>query len=315
MLWQTLVDLPPFPGVLNYRTPTLFIGSCFAAHIGNSLRQRWFPTTVNPMGTVFHPLAVAQTLQRLRSSERPFGSDDLICANGLWTTFLHHSRFSHPDPSTFLRQANEALRQGSEALQRAQYVFVSLGTSWAYRHKATQLVVNNCHKLPAAEFERFLVSPDAIADALTEAIRAAPVSCSWIFTVSPVRHWVDGAHGNQLSKAGLLLAVEQVRQRCPNAHYFPAYEIMMDELRDYRFYADDLLHPSAQAIEYIWQRFSAVALDDEARQIVREVEKITAAQQHRPLHPETDAYRKFKVQQEEKLRHFAARYPYITIGS
>jgi hypothetical protein len=311
MQWQTVITIPAFPRRINYRTPVLFAGSCFAASMGDAMRQRGFPVTVNPFGAVYNPQSTVQTLQRLRHG-RPFEKSELICCHGLWTTFSHHGGFSHPDADTFLQQANGALQKGRDALRQASFAVVSLGTSWAYRHKATNTVVANCHKLPATDFERIFLSPDETAELFAGEITAAP-SCTWIFTVSPVRHRKDDAHGNQVSKAGLLLAVEKLQQRFPNVWYFPAYEIMMDELRDYRFYADDMMHPSAQATAHIWQRFSEAALDDDAKKIMGEAERITAAQQHRPLHENTAMYRKFLSDLDRQIQDFSTRYPFIDL--
>jgi hypothetical protein len=297
---------------MNYRTPALFVGSCFAANMGEFLRQRKFPVTINPFGVAYNPQSVVQTLQRLREGN-PFEEEELVCCNELWTTFSHHSSFSHPDAAVFLRQANEALQKGQEAFLRASFLVVSLGTSWAYRHRESKTVVANCHKFPATDFERIFLPAAATAELFAEEI-AADLSRTWIFTVSPIRHWKDGTHGNQLSKASLLLAVEQLQQQFPNVWYFPAYEMMMDELRDYRFYAEGMLHPSTEAVNYIWQRFSDAALDDETKKIMREVEKIIAAQQHRPLHEDTEAHRKFLSDLHRQVQDFAARYPFINLS-
>jgi hypothetical protein len=313
MQWQTIVPVPAFPERMNYRTPALCVGSCFAANIGEAMRQRRFPVTVNLSGVVYNPQSVAQTLRRLREG-MPFEEKELVCGNGLWTTFSHHSCFSHPDAATFLQQANGALQKGAEAFRNASFVVVSLGTSWAYRHRETKAVVANCHKFPAADFERIFLPAGKTAELLAKEIAATP-SRTWIFTVSPIRHWKDGAHGNQVSKAHLLIAVEQLQQQFPNVCYFPAYEIMMDELRDYRFYAADMLHPSEQAIAHIWQRFSEAAFDEETQKIMHEVEKITAAQQHRPHHENTAAHRKFLTDLDRQIQAFSARYPFVELGT
>ena len=309
MQWQTIITIPAFPQQMNYRTPALFIGSCFAANMGDAMRQRKFPVTINPFGVAYNPQSVVQALQRLRNGNL-FEEQELVCCRGLWTTFSHHSSFSHPDAAMFLQQANAALQKGQEAFRRASFLVVSLGTSWAYRHKGKNTIVANCHKFPATDFERVFLPAEETAELFAQEI-SADLSRTWIFTVSPVRHWKDGAHGNQLSKASLLLAVEKLQQQFPNVRYFPAYEIMMDELRDYRFYSGDMLHPSAQAVNYIWQRFSEAALDGEARKIMREVEQITAAQQHRPLHEDTEAHRTFLTKIHRKIQDFSARYPFI----
>ncbi len=287
------------------------MGSCFADNIGKMMRERCFPVTVNPFGTVYNPVAIVQSLQRLQEM-RAFTDDEIIQSGDLYTTFFHHSQFSHPDKNIFLQQANEQLIKGAEALKSASYIMITLGTAWVYTHKETGREVNNCHKIPAVEFERSMLSVEKIA-ALFEPLIAGS-HAQWIFTVSPIRHWKDGAHGNQLSKAALLLAVEQLQQQNKNVHYFPAYEIMMDELRDYRFYASDMLHPSAQAVEYIWERFSDVAFSSGTKKIMLEVEKIVAAKNHRLLHPNTESSQRFIQQLGQQIKDFTGRYPFIKFG-
>ncbi|MDR0693715.1 MAG: GSCFA domain-containing protein [Prevotellaceae bacterium] len=309
MQWQTIITIPAFTRQMNYHTPVLFTGSCFASNMGDAMRQRKFPVTINPFGVAYNPQSIVQALQRLRNGN-PFEEQELICCRGLWTTFSHHSSFSHPNAAAFLQQANAALQKGQEIFRCASFLVVSLGTSWAYRHKEKNTIVANCHKFPATDFERVFLPAEETAELFAREIAADP-SRTWIFTVSPVRHWKDGAHGNQLSKASLLLAVEKLQQQFPNVRYFPAYEIMMDELRDYRFYAGDMLHPSVQAVNYIWQRFSDVALDGDTKKIMREVEQIITAQQHRPLHEDTEAHRKFLTDTHRKIQDFSARYPFI----
>ncbi len=287
------------------------MGSCFADNIGQALQQRCFPVTVNPFGTVYNPLSVAQSLERLQSAGA-FTEEELIQSGELYTTFFHHSHFSHPDKHVFLQQANERLAHGAEAFQKAAFVLVTLGTAWAYRHKDTGAVVNNCHKIPAAQFNRFMLSSDEVAAALQPIVGASKIQ--WVFTLSPIRHWKDGAHGNQLSKAVLLLGIEELQRRNNNVHYFPAYEIMMDELRDYRFYADDMLHPSPQAVAYIWERFAAAALSEDTKKTMAEVEKIVAMKQHRLLHPETESSRKFLQNLQQQAAAFTKKYPHINLG-
>jgi len=311
MQLQTTINISEFSQKITYRTPILFIGSCFAANIGNELLQRRFPAIVNPFGVCYNPQSIAKSLQRLQTNKL-FSETDLVCCNELWTTFSHHSSFSNPDANIFLQQANDALNKGHEIFKKTKFIIVSLGTSWAYRHKATKQIVSNCHKFSAADFERVFLSADETTTILSKEITEKP-DCQWILTVSPIRHWKDGAHGNQLSKANLLIAIEKLQQQFSNVHYFPAYEIMMDELRDYRFYADDMLHPSKQAIDYIWQRFSNVAFDDETKKISGEIEKIITAQQHRPLHSNTSSYQKFSQNLAQQIQDFSTRYPHINI--
>ena len=274
------------------------------------MQQRCFPVTVNPFGTAYNPLSIAQSLLRLQSAQ-PFTEQEIIQSGELYTSFFHHSEFSHSDKKYFLKTANDFLLEDAEALCKAEFILLSLGTAWVYRYKENGMVVNNCHKIPAANFTRSMLTVEEITAALLPLITTS--KAQWILTVSPIRHWKDGAHGNQLSKAVLLLAIEQLQQRCANVHYFPAYEIMMDELRDYRFYADDMLHPSSLAINYIWQRFSEAALTAETKSILLEVEKIVAAQQHRLLHPDTESSRRFQQQLQQQISDFTHKYPYIKL--
>jgi hypothetical protein len=253
---------------------------------------------------VYNPLSLAQSLLRLQSG-KPFIAEEVIESGTLYTTFFHHSSFSHPQQDTFLTQANEALQKGAVAFAAADVVVISLGTARVYYDRETIQAVNNCHKFPAARFQQSMLTVDETVDALWPLIEP---SCShWIFTVSPIRHWKDGAHGNQLSKATLLLAVEKLQQMTEKVSYFPAYELLMDELRDYRFYAEDMLHPSPQAVRYIWERFSEAAFSEETKKIIHEAEKILTAQNHRPLHPDTIACRQFKEKLAQQIAAFDAR--------
>jgi hypothetical protein len=301
---MTHVDVPALAVPITYRSRLLLMGSCFAGHIGDALLQRRFKATVNPFGVVYNPLSLAQSLRRLQSG-KPFTADEVIESGALYTSFFHHSSFSHPHRDTFLTQANEALQKGAEAFAAADVVIISLGTARVYYDKETMQAVNNCHKFPAARFRQSLLTVDEIVDALWPLIE--PSNSRWIFTVSPIRHWKDGAHGNQLSKAALLLAVERLQQLSGKVGYFPAYELLMDELRDYRFYADDMLHPSPQAVRYIWERFAEAAFPEETKKIMREAEKILAAQRHRPLHPGTAACRQFEETLAQQIAAFSAR--------
>lgn len=284
------------------------MGSCFADNIGQIMQQRCFPVTVNPFGTVYNPLSIAQSLLRLQSAQ-PFMAQEIVQSGDIYTSFFHHSKFAHPDQTSFLETANLSLSKGAEALRKAEFIILSLGTAWVYRYKENGTVVNNCHKIPAANFTRTLLTIGEVTAALLPLIKT--LNTQWILTVSPIRHWKDGAHGNQLSKAILLLAIEQLQKTCANVHYFPAYEIMIDELRDYRFYADDMLHPSSLAIDYIWQRFADVALTAETKAVLLEVEKIVAAKQHRLLHPDTESSQRFLQRLQQQIADFSAKYPYI----
>jgi lysophospholipase L1-like esterase len=302
---MTHVDIPAFDAPITYQSRLLLLGSCFAGHIGDALLQRRFKATVNPFGAVYNPLSLARSLRRLQSAA-PFTDDEVIESDTLFTTFFHHSSFSHPQRDTFLAQANDALQKGAKAFAAADVVILTLGTARVYYDKQTRQAVNNCHKLPADRFRQALLTVDETVDALWTLIE--PSRSRWILTVSPIRHWKDGAHHNQLSKAALLLAVEKLQQLSAKVSYFPAYELMMDELRDYRFYAEDMLHPSPQAARYIWERFAEAALSEETKRTMREAEKIIAAQNHRPLHPDSAASRQFQEKLAQQIAAFNTRH-------
>jgi hypothetical protein len=306
---MTHVEIPAFEPLLTYRSRLLLMGSCFAGHIGEALLQRRFKATVNPFGVVYNPLSLAQSLLRLQSGT-PFTAGEVIESETLYTTFFHHSSFSHSHRDTFLAQANAALQKGVEAFAAADVVILSLGTVRVYYDRETAQAVNNCHKFSAARFRQVTLTVDEVVDALWPVI--ARSSSHWILTVSPIRHWKDGAHHNQLSKAALLLAAEKLQQRSEKVSYFPAYELLMDELRDYRFYAEDMLHPSPQAVRYIWERFADAVFSEETKKIMREAEKIIAAQNHRPLHPDTEAAAHFKEKLAQQIADFNARYPELS---
>ena len=281
MEWQTKVTLTPPAGRFNYQTPLLCLGSCFAAEMGARMVQYRFQVLVNPFGVLYNPASLAMALARLRHGA-PFTEDDLICSQGRYATLWHQYLLSHPDPNCFLESANQRLMQGVECFREAKGIILSLGTSWIYRHKARNMIAANCHKLPADQFERLFLSPHESVDLLAPCIAATPEK-QWIITLSPIRHWKEGAHGNQVSKAALLLAIEQLCAQFPNLYYFPAYEMIMDELRDYRFYAPDMIHLSPATIDYIWEQFYTYLIDPNCYPQMKEEEKRSRRNAHHPL--------------------------------
>jgi hypothetical protein len=298
---------------MGYEHKMLLVGSCFAASLAVRLQNLKFAAMGNPFGVLYNPVSVAQSLLRM-SEKRLLTASDLRYGQGLWFSYTHHSRFAHPDKDECLRRINESILRGAWGLKTADFLVVTLGTSWAYRLKETGETVASCHKTPEREFERFFLSPDETAAVLCEMVRSVQgknPSVYTIFTVSPIRHWKDGAHGNQLSKAALLLAVEQVLQRTKNTAYFPAYEIMQDELRDYRFYASDMLHPSEVAVEYIWEKFEETTVSESAKKTMVEIKQLLAAKEHRPFNADTQEYRDFLKAQQQNLSQLKQRLPHL----
>ncbi len=302
----------------SYHDKVMLIGSCFADNIGTKLNENKFDIDINPFGTLYNPASIAFSIKRL-VDPRPFTPDDLIRHEGICHSFMHHSRFSSPSEEEVVCNINQRLNASSVNLAKATRLIITFGTSFVYRLKSNGNVVSNCHKLPDHFFSREMLSADSIVDEWDALLLSAwkqNRDLKILFTVSPIRHWKDGAHANQLSKATLLLAIDRLQKRYPlQTGYFPAYEIMMDELRDYRFYADDMLHPSPLAIEYIWNRFIENCLSEESKNILKEWLVIKKAINHRPFQPESGSYRKFISQTLLKAERIREKYPYFYLDN
>ncbi len=311
MKLNTPVEIKPLEGRLTYRDSILFVGSCFADEIGRRCTERYFDTRVNPLGVLFNPCSISDCLGLLEgyginAEQCSFIPEDVIETSGGFCSFHHHGSMARPTAQEFLDNANKVLADASDFYYREGWVVVTLGTAFIYTDKESGNVVANCHKLPADRFERTMISADQVYDALSQYVAARPQR-QWIFTVSPVRHLSDGLHANTLSKATLHLGIEKLVNRYPNAHYFPAYEILMDELRDYRFYADDMMHPSAQAADYIFERFMDFVLADSDRPLLAEAEKVRGMMQHRILNAGTVQAAKFEAQRNQALESLLSK--------
>lgn len=297
MNWQTKVEIAPIKERIRYEDKVLFLGSCFATEIGSVMRDLRFNAEVNPFGVMFNPASISLSLERL-SSGNEFARSDIFLEGDIWKSFYHGSEFASMSAEGFLEANNEKLRNASRHFHESKYVVLTLGTSWIYREKEGGKVVSNCHKLPASAFEReFLDAQESFA-LIRYWIDKYPQK-QWIITVSPVRHLKDGARGNQLSKANLIVASEMLEQLSPSVSYFPAYEIFMDELRDYRFYASDLVHPSADSIRYVWEKFLDFAISQECNNKIKLVEKLNLMKRHKVLFPESKDYKLFLKKIEE----------------
>ena len=231
---------------------------------------------------------------------------------GQFCTFSHNTAFWQFDEHKLLETVNNGLKVACVRFLNAKWIVISLGTSWVFRHKETGLVVSNCHKLPARQFDREFLSVEQTEDCLANMLQAHPAK-QFIFTVSPLRHLKDGLHENQLSKAALLLAVDQVCKQFDNAHYFSAYEILLDELRDYRFYKEDMVHPTEQSVRYIWERFVDFAIDPKEKPAMKAAAELKQMLQHKPLFPESEAFKKFVAQKDRKIAEMQRNYPRILL--
>ena len=291
MKLQTIVDIKPSEWKIGYGDKILMLGSCFSDEIGRQMEERKMAVTCNPFGTLYNPLSIAQAINyQLPITHHPL---PLVEHDGLWHSMAHHGSFSRATKEEAERAVAESIETMQRALEEATVVIVTFGTAWVYeltdermKELTNERIVGNCHKLPEKNFTRRRLSVEEIVDAWQPILAQNPDK-KWLFTVSPIRHIRDGLHENQLSKATLLMAVDQmVNSTWPNGkwHYFPSYEILMDELRDYRFYADDLVHPSSMAVEYIWERFCETFCTSQTINAMNIAHKEWKFDHHRPLH-------------------------------
>ena len=314
MILQTEIKIQPLEQTIAYGDGLLFLGSCFADEVGHICRGLGFDAMVNPFGVLYNPASIAQSVERLNSG-KPFSHEDVIAVGeGQYCTFSHNTAFWNNSEVALLEQVNQSLADAHTHFLDSKWVVISLGTSWVFQDKETQKVVSNCHKLPASQFERKFLSMEESTQFLSEMVRRHAEK-QFIFTVSPLRHLKDGLHENQLSKAALLLAVNEVCKVFGNAYYFPAYEILMDELRDYRFYKEDMVHPTEQAVRYIWERFIDFAIDPKEKPAMRAAAELKQMLQHRPLFPESEAFKKFELQKEKKANQLKRDFPRVRINN
>ena len=312
MILQTEIKIQPLEQTIAYGDGLLFLGSCFADEVGALCRGLGFDAMVNPFGVLYNPASIAQSLERLDSGQ-PFDHEEVVeVGEGQYCTFSHNTAFWSHSETTLLESVNRSLDEAHAHYMRSKWVIVSLGTSWVFRDKERGEVVSNCHKLPANWFERQFLSVEQSSRYLSAIVQRHPEK-QFVFTVSPLRHLKDGLHENQLSKAALLLAVEEVCKAYDNAHYFPAYEILLDELRDYRFYKEDMVHPTDQAVRYIWERFTDFAIDPKEKPAMQAAAELKQMLQHRPLFPESEAFKRFELQKEKKINELKDKFPCVRL--
>lgn len=281
---QTPVTFAPSRVSISLSDSTMILGSCFADNIGSKMSEYGFNVCINPFGTLYNPVSVANAVARLDSGIH-FSEKDCVemgAGAGLFCSFSHHTSFARPSAGQFLTDANSSLDEARAFWQKAGKVIITLGTSFCYRHLESGEIVSNCLKRPASEFGRERLSVMNVSILMENLARSHPDK-EFIFTVSPIRHMSDGAHANQLSKSTLLLALDSLSEH-PSVDYFPAYEIVLDELRDYRFYAEDMAHPSQQTVDYLWERFCDFAVPSCEMEALRKNIKAYRRSQHRPLH-------------------------------
>ncbi|RKD91750.1 GSCFA domain-containing protein [Mangrovibacterium diazotrophicum] len=313
----TEIEIEKYPWRMGYPDKIMFMGSCFTENIGEKMEELKFQTCINPFGIIYNPMSVAASLRKL-IEKRYYTEADLFEQSGRWGSYDFHSRYSGSSAADALAIMNDQVVNGHSFLEQADYLVITFGTAWVFNLKATGKLVANCHKFPASDFNRFRLTFEQIVsefrDLLTKLQKFNP-NLKLLFTVSPIRHLKDGATGNQLSKSTLLLAVDQLINDQGKAYYnyFPSYELVMDELRDYRFYGADLVHLSPVAVDHIWSKFNESLIDDKAGKLMSRIAKLRKAIQHRPFRKDVPEYEDFLTKNMSLLEELTINFPYLNL--
>ncbi|QEH41909.1 GSCFA domain-containing protein [Chitinophaga sp. XS-30] len=315
MNFRLTFPVAPLEPAIQYSDKLLLSGSCFAEEIGALLQQHKFNTLMNPNGILFNPLSIAQSMQSYLDGKQ-YGKEDLFLHEDLWHSWDHHSRFSTPTPEETLRAINQSQTAASQRLKEADWLIITLGSAFVYQLKENNRIVANCHRVPDAAFYKRLLTADEIIAALDNMMHRLFFSnrkVNILFTVSPVRYVRDGVVENNLGKAVLLQAVHHLVNKFDRLFYFPAYELVIDDLRDYRFYKEDLVHPNDLAIRYVWDHFTAACLHPEGQALLAQVKDLLRARQHRPFNPQTPQHRQFLAAYLKKAQALAAAHPFLDL--
>lgn len=316
MQFRTKIPIPQSNFTIDYNSKIVSLGSCFAVNMAEKLDYFKFQNTCNPFGIIFNPVSIEKIIHKVVNQEL-FTEKDIFFHNELWHCFDVHSDLSNTNKEGLMNELNQLLHSTKQQLQEATHVIITYGTSWVYRNLESNAVVANCHKVPQKEFEKEILSVEIIEKSIKntiDLIQKVNPKANIIFTVSPVRHLKDGFVENQQSKAHLITAIHQIlNPKSEILNYFPSYEIMMDELREYRFYSEDMLHPSQMAIDYIWERFSETTVSKESHSIMEEVETIQKGLAHRPFNPNSESHKKFLDNLNQKINTLALKFPHIKL--
>lgn len=311
MKFQTQIPLHSAEGrLLDFDTQSVLLGSCFTKHLSNKLEYYKFQTLSHPYGILFHPQALLTLLKHVHQNHAD--EQAIFFSDEQWKSFDAHSCLNHSSKATFQNQLSLRLNECNTYFKSASHFIITLGTAWCYRHLKTKNYVANCHKQPASLFDKKLFDIDELTDILyeiTNLIHGFNSKAEVIFTVSPVRHLKDGFIENSQSKAHLISAVHRVVQTTPLLHYFPSYELMMDELRDYRFYERDMLHPNAQAIDFIWEKFKSIWINPNLLTVLKSISRIQNGLQHKPFNAESAAHQEFRSSLEAEVKRLTKEYP------
>jgi hypothetical protein len=315
MEFRLTFPVTPLPSPIQYTDRVLMMGSCFAEEIGARLQDHRFNAVVNPHGILYNPISITQALHTYLDGKQ-YTAADLFERDGLWHSWAHHSRYSSSNPEETLSAINLFQQAAAEQLENADWLMLTLGSAFAYVLKENGHIVGNCHKMPSATFYKKLLTPDDVITALDNVMhrlffRNRKVKI--LFTISPVRYIRDGVIENNLSKAVLLQAVHHLVNKFDRLFYFPAYELVTDDLRDYRFYKEDLVHPNEMAINYVWEHFTQSCLSEEAKQLQPAIADIRKAMLHRPFNEDSVQHQQFRATYARKVQQLMAKYPFLNM--
>lgn len=311
-----------FAAKINHQNKLLLIGSCFTENIGTKLKHHKFSVLENPNGILFNPVSIAKSISSYIDNKQ-YTEADLFYQNETWNCWQHHSRFSHPDKKHCLQNINQSQQQAHHFLKDADWALITLGSAFTYTLHGSAVttastregdVVANCHKVPTDKFNKKLLNADEVVTALQQMLKKLLTfnpAIKIIFTISPVRHLRDGFVENNRSKATLIQAVHSLCDNAENIFYFPAYELVMDDLRDYRFYAEDMVHPNYAATNYVWQKFLTTCIDEPSQKLMKEINTINAAKSHKPFNPTSQQHKAFLQNNFERVSQLSRQYPYI----
>ncbi len=313
MQFTTKIPIQKFQNPISYESKIMALGSCFAENMSEKFDYFKFQNTTNPFGIIFNPVSIEKLVNRI-VNKIEFTEKDIFFHNDLWHCYEVHSELSNPNKEEFLNELNLLIFQSFNFLIQTSHLIITYGTSWIYRNIESNEIVANCHKVPQKQFTKEILSIEIIEKSIQntiQVIQKVNPNCNFIFTVSPVRHIKDGFIENQRSKSHLISALHSINQQPTTNNYFPSYEIMMDELRDYRFYAEDMSHPNQIAIDYIWERFSENYISDESQKVMQEVDSIQKSLLHKPFNPNSESHLKFLENLNKKIQMLQNQFPFM----
>jgi hypothetical protein len=311
--YRTVLNVVKSNDEIAHQNKLLSMGSCFSENIGERLLDYKFSVIVNPYGILFNPIAIAQSLRQI-IDYRKFSENDIFYYNQRWQSFFHHGRFANIDKKTCLNDINTAIKQTHQHIQNLDYLMLTLGTANVFVHKKSNQIVANCHKVPSSEFERKRLAINEITadfEPIFNQLKTINPNLKIIFTVSPIRHIRDGLVENQRNKATLLLAVDELVKKYDFVSYFPAYELVLDDLRDYRFFKDDMIHPSKLAIDYVWDYFKKTYFSEKTSELNRQIDRLIQAKNHRPFEERSESHQKFIQNQIQKIRQLEKQFSFL----